>query len=533
MRILYLRFHPAHSRSLSVISPQTIKQNSMSTLLRSIGHRRPPFFSPGISLCQTGNPSFIFTKLSVMHKAIVLFLLFVFHQATVTAQYTQEWFVINQQPLALIIPKVKKILSAGDHLYLLATVQGNPVNDEDVVLMKYGKDGSLMWEKRYAVPGNFKDEAVDMELDDWGNIYVACKSAPAGLKTAVDFCTIKYSQDGSQSWVQRWGTGQHAEEICGLKVRNGMVFVSGKSVHTAGPATAEDYHSKIYNAENGREIWSHSWNGPGNDWRNYPAAMTIDNMQNLIVVGSSEHPDYDYAVIRYKWDTLQPQRPTDSAKIALVLDWERWHNGSDNGYDNAMFVTTNKAGDIYITGESYSKGGKQDIATVKYDKKGNQIWERRLNGTFNNRDQPIGIALDSKENIIVSGNLQNLRPSKMKTKETFCTIKYSPDGDSLWTTAWSNIGGFTTKMQVMAVDRDDHVITGGATAPDTPEPYLRKLDPDGKIVWEARIKNQDGSLWIGELHAMHIDIHGNLYFTGLHTSGQGAPKLFITKFAKN
>lgn len=467
-----------------------------------------------------------------MKKSVAIVILLALYHATLTAQYTQEWFIIEHPQGALLPSKAKKILTAGDHLYLLATIQGSVMSDEDISLMKYDMQGKLIWEKKYGVPGNFKDEAVDMELDEWGNIYVACLSAPEALKTAVDFCTIKYSKDGTQSWVQRWGTTGHGEEICGLEVKNGIVFVSGKSVHTAGFATAEDYHSKLYDAVSGKEIWSHSWNGPGNDWRNYTSDMTIDNANNLVVVGSSEHPNYDYGIIRYRWDTIQPKKLTDSIKIVLVLDWERWHNGTGNGHDNAMFVTTNKVGDIYVTGESYSTEGKQDISTVKYDKKGNKLWERRINGISNNRDLPIGIALDSKENIIVAGYLQNIRPKNIRTKETFCTIKYDPSGDSIWTTAWSNIQGVTTKMQVMAVDKDDHIFAGGATAGPSVEPYLQRLDPEGKIVWETRIKNQDGTMWVGELHAMHIDQYGNLYFSGLNANAPGGPKMFLTKYSK-
>ena len=461
-----------------------------------------------------------------MKKKIALVYFVISFSTLTNAQYTREWFSTYVKPGALLQPKAVKLMAAGDNLYLLATMQGDAPTDENMALVKFDSQGKIVWEKVYGVPGNFKDEAIDMDIDEMGNIYVAVASAPAKLKTAVDFCTIKYSKDGAELWVKRWGTEPHAEIPCGIEVRNGMVFVSGKSVHTAGPATAEDYHSKIYNANTGKEIWSHSWNGAGGDWHNLSSDMTLDRGNNLIVVGQSEHPSYDYGVIRYRWDTIPPKSPADSTKIVLVFDWERWYNGPGNQIDAAQFVTANSNGDIYVTGNAYSKEGKQDIVTVKYDKQGTQKWVRSMNGTANSRDEPIGIGLDSKGNVIVTGYLRNV-----KTNEDFCTIKYSPDGDSLWTTAWWEMAPPKSIPAAMVIDREDHIFVAGA-GPVFGEPYARRLSPDGKIIWETILKSPEGEPMPGGLHQICIDEKGNLYLTGLFINQQGM-NLFVTKYTKN
>lgn len=462
-----------------------------------------------------------------MKKKLTIICFAISISAITNAQYNKEWFSIYVKPGALLQPKVVKMLTAGDHLYMLANIQGKAATDEDIALVKFDAFGKIVWEKIYGFLDNFKDEAIDMEIDEMGNIYVAAASAPAKLKTATDFCTIKYSRDGAELWVQRWGTSGHGEVPCGIEVRNGMVFVSGKSVHTASLTTAEDYHSKIYDANTGKEVWSHSWNGPGGDWRNYTSDMTLDRGNNLVVVGQSEHPSYDYGIIRYRWDTIPPQKPTDSMRIALVFDWERWHNGPSKQIDEAQFVATNLYGDIYVTGNAYSKEGRQDIVTIKYDKKGTQKWVRTMNGTANSRDEPIGIGLDSKGNVIVTGYLSNV-----KTKEDYCIIKYNPEGDTLWTTAWREMVQGKGVPAAMAIDREDHIFVAGA-GPIIGEPYARRLDPDGKIVWETIIKSPDGKPMPGGLHKMCIDEKGNLYFSGLYINQQGMMNVFVTKYSKN
>ncbi|MDX2047734.1 MAG: hypothetical protein SFU87_13170 [Chitinophagaceae bacterium] len=464
-------------------------------------------------------------------KNILAFLCFVtaFSQVA-NAQYNQQWFVAHHPAGAMLPTKAAKLHVAGDHLYVLATVQGNPVNDEDIMLIKYDMQGNLVWEKRYGVPGNFHEKAVDMAIDELGSIYITGESSLEGPASAHDFCTIKYTPEGTQVWVQRFGVKEHGESPCRIKVRNGMVFVTGKTNTAAGTSTTENVHSIIYNASTGKEVWSNSGNGPGGNWRTYAEDMTLDGGNNLVIVGRrGGGPNFDYSIMRYKWDTIPPKKPTDSIKIVLVFDWARSYNGTANDNDNAMFVTTNNAGDIYVTGESYSKEGRQDITTTKYDKLGNKLWDRLMNGTNNNIDLPIGIGLDSKENIIVGGTLQNVKPKPNQSKENFCTIKYNPEGDTLWTTAWRNIAGVTTKMQVMAIDKEDHIFTGGATIAPPVEPYVRKLNPDGQMVWETRIKNPDGTVLFGELYVMHIDQKGNLYFSGFNGVSR---KMFLTKYSK-
>ncbi|QQS28665.1 MAG: hypothetical protein IPM47_17725 [Sphingobacteriales bacterium] len=461
-----------------------------------------------------------------MKKKITFIYLAISISVISNAQYNQEWFSIYVKPTAILQPEAVKLMAAGDHLYLLAKIQGAVMNDEDMALVKFDSDGKIVWEKNYTVPGNFNDDPIDMDIDNSGNVYVVIASAGEGLSTAVDFCTIKYAQDGTQNWIQRWGTREHGEIPCGIEVRNGMVFVSGKSVHTAGQSTAEDYHSKIYNANTGKEVWSHSWNGPGDDWRNYTTDMTLDNENNLVVVGSSEQPGYDYGIIRYKWDTIPPKNPADSLKIELVFDWERWYNGPGNHIDEAQFVVTNLYGDIYVTGNAFSNEGKQDIVTIKYDSKGTQKWVRTMNGTANTRDEPIGIGLDSKGNVIVTGYVNNI-----KTKEDYCIIKYNAYGDTLWTTAWWEMVPGKTVPSAMVIDQEDHILVAGV-GPTLGEPYARRLDPDGKIVWETIIKSPEGKPMPGGLHKICIDEKGNLYLSGLYINQQGM-NLFVTKYSKN
>jgi len=440
----------------------------------------------------------------------------------VFGQYSQEWLNPYQKTGAVMPPTVVKMQAVGEYIYLLGTVQGENIAEEDFLLIKLDRSGNTVWVQTYAGPGNYHDKPADMAFDNYGNIYVTGLSyqSPVGVD-ASDYWTMKYSPEGSVLWTATHTSEPgHGDEPCGIEVWNNMVFVSGKSVHIAGPATAEDYHSEIYNADTGKRIWKHSWNGTGEDRRNYPNDMTLDTGGNMIVAGRSTHPNDDYSIVRYKWDTVYVK--PDSIQIVLVFDWEQYFNGSADERDEAYAVVTNNVGDIYITGESWSNEGQQDITTVKYDKFGNLKWSHSINGTNNKRDMPIGIALDGEENVIVVGYLWNLKSDK-----DFCTLKYTPEGDSVWTTAWLNMAGQTNFPKDFVLDSEDNIyITGDKMS----QMYVHKLNKNGNLAWESFVVDNDGQQILGEGQAITVDDEGNIYIAGSNV--RNINQITITKFKK-
>lgn len=457
-------------------------------------------------------------------KNLTILLTALIFVANSTAQLTQQWITYFFNEGDMLMPKPKKLMASGNDIYLLTNEQGEEPTDENIALLKYNSEGTFVWKQAFGIPGNFLDDAVDMKMDVEGNIYVTGSCAPEGLKTAVDFCTMQYSADGTLNWKQLWGKKEHGEETCGIEVSNGLVYVAGKSVHTAGISSAEDFHSKLYRANNGKEIWSDSWNGTGDDRSNYTSDMTIDSKDNLIVTGRSQHPNYDYSIIRYKWDTIYPKTDKDTLKIVLVFHWEKYYNGTGDDADHAMFVTTDNANNIFVTGTSYSVEGKQDIVTIKYDLNGNEKWVKRLNGTANTRDEPIGISVDSKQNIIVSGYLQNI-----SSKEDFFTIKYNQQGDVLWSTAIENAGGETQKPGAMLVDSDDYIFIAGNKGKGG-EIVIQQISPDGKLNTEIKVIDPASPIVFGEASDLVADVKGDIYLAGLNMAAPGGPKVFIAKF---
>ncbi len=88
-----------------------------------------------------------------------------------------------------------------------------------------------------------------------------------------------------------------------------------------------------------------------------------------------------------------------------------------------MGVAADAAGNVYVTGTSSSTTSLDDYVTVKYNSAGVQQWIARYNGSSNSWDQAITLAVDAAGNVYVTGG-------SYSTSEDFATIKYDPNGCS-------------------------------------------------------------------------------------------------------
>ena len=124
--------------------------------------------------------------------------------------------------------------SAGENLYY---------DSDDFATVKYDPDGNTLWVARYNGPGDGHDSANWLALDRLGNVYVTGGSVGSDLSS--DYATIKYTPQGTVSWVARFnGLRGDCDGAQAVAVDDaGKVFVSGESV---GFGTGFDYVTLVY-----------------------------------------------------------------------------------------------------------------------------------------------------------------------------------------------------------------------------------------------------------------------------------------------
>lgn len=124
------------------------------------------------------------------------------------------------------------------YIYITGQSQatGNNSTPPDCATVKYSPAGGQVWVKRY--DGGFSggdDRAYCIALDDTANVYIAGYSKNA---SNLDYIVVKYDSAGTEEFALRFNSQYNQDEqVNAIAVRNGDVYVTGKSANVAN----EDY----------------------------------------------------------------------------------------------------------------------------------------------------------------------------------------------------------------------------------------------------------------------------------------------------
>jgi hypothetical protein len=182
---------------------------------------------------------------------------------------------------------------------------------------------------------------------------------------------------------------------------------------------------------------------------------------------------------------------------------------------------------VYVTGRSAGSGTREDFATIKYDSSGTQKWVRRYTSSYYD-DEALDIAIDSGGNVIVTGV-----SAAKDSGNDYYTIKYGPDGSTKWTQRYDGPIGEGDKATGVAVDSENNVYVTGVSQGDGTswDVCTIKYSPAGAQLWVKRwdspVHKSDGGTDIA------IDDYDFAYVTGYsYKVGDDADYLTI-KYNRN
>src|SRR6266545_4229950 len=299
----------------------------------------------------------------------------------------------------------------------------------DYATIKYNSAGQEEWAARYDGPGKGVDLATAIAVDAEDNVYVTGESRS---EISFNYATIKYNPTGEEQWVARSGLGTRA---VALAIDNlGNVYVTGE-----GPgATHSDYVTIKYNPA-GEEQWVGRYHGPGVGSNDFAKAIAIDSSGNVYVTGFSFGPGkYDYATIKYN--------PIGEEQ------WVARYDGDLNDLANAIAV--DGSANVYVTGVSERSG--MDYATIKYDSAGQEQWVSRYHASRGLANEAGAIAVDNSSNVYVTGFTDN--PSGFVD---YATIKYDSVGKEQWVAIYDGPGTNDDVPARIAVDSSENVYVTG------------------------------------------------------------------------
>ncbi|MEO0076417.1 MAG: SBBP repeat-containing protein, partial [candidate division WOR-3 bacterium] len=287
----------------------------------------------------------------------------------------------------------------------------NSIGWTDYTTIKYYSNGDTAWVRHYNGPFNSEDEACAIAVDNQGNVYVTGKSYGPGYW--YDIATIKYNSSGVQQWVSRYTyTGNNNDEARSIAVDNqGNVYVTGLSMDPGAYYGGDCITIKYLS--NGDTAWVRRYNGTANDW-DEGKDIAVDNLGNVYVTGLTSVPGQYGPQVNYltiKYNSLGSQQ------------WLQRYNLPDSTdcYNIANAIALDTFGNIYITGQSQGSNYYNDFATIKYSPAGIQKWVVRYNGSYNRDDEAVAMTVDLVGNIYVTGTSEG-------NDNDYATIKYYQAG---------------------------------------------------------------------------------------------------------
>ncbi len=414
--------------------------------------------------------------------------------------HPREWYKGYNGPVGGSDVAAAIAVAHDGTVYVSGYSMGDTGNDYATV--KYSPAGAGLVVATYdGLSESGNDSAVDIVLDNDGNVYVTGRSRGDG--TGDDYATVKYDADLNQLWEARYdGLASADDHPSGLALDDdGNVYVSGTSWDE--PHYQGDYATVKYNAD-GVEQWVARYNNPTGIWEIQSGRPVVDDDGNVYVTGSSHDGGagaiFDYVTIKYAPNGVE--------------QWVARYNGPVDGSDLATGIALDPAGNVYVTGASRG-ADSLDYVTIKYSAAGDEQWVARYDSEGGGDDKPRVIAVDEIGNVYVAG-----RPD---------VVKYDSNGNEQWVSRFERnggIGGDGTPRAITIGPAGHAYVTGywgGAGGFLTVEYGM-----DGAVRWSA---TSSFRLTNGAANDLAVDAAGRIYVTGWTYEGNQSNNFATIKYS--
>ncbi len=363
------------------------------------------------------------------------------------------------------------------------------------------------WIRNYPMIGQ------DAALDSAGNIYILGK--PANNNVHI----LKYNPSGSIIWSRELAT-VNSNNLYAASDKFGNVYFSF--------CDNNDSHFRLTKYDSSGNFQWNRFFVPGG-YNTYTRAIALDTSGNIFVIGNSQTFAGGPFILKY------------NAQGDLL--WSVSPSISGNDFLWSGFV--DRPGNVYATGYcADSNNYAFDYLTIKFNSAGVLQWAKRYNGPVNGPDGAGCVKADNEGYCYVTGSVDIGGPYN----GTSGTIKYAPNGDTVWTRLYSRDTTDQYGGEYLEIDSDGNVyVTGGGYNPvhlNGEEFRTIKYDKYGNILWTIHDTNSfyPSSIIIDRYKNIYITTY-NFYSTGYNEKGNtiwnllypavggyGGRKVLIDKF---
>ncbi|MDB6174928.1 MAG: Fibronectin, type domain protein [Chthoniobacteraceae bacterium] len=326
---------------------------------------------------------------------------------------------------------------------------------------------------------------------------------------AKTFYTAKYDGlDGHVVWERTYTTGN------GDCVANAIAIDSDGNVIVTGRESdanhTADFHTIKYNGLTGVPIWQKSYAGPQGGL-DEALKVIVDGANNVIVTGKSSGSQFDFFTIKY---SAANGTPLWNALLGGIR-----YNGAANKDDVPADLAVDSANNVIVTGKSYLASAKSVVYTAKYAAAtGALLWGGTARTVSTDGDaEGVGLAVDRFDNVVMLGIGRNANNTRF-----FYTTEYEKtNGNTIFIKTHQSLGDdFNGGAADVAVDSAGNVIVTGTTVDNTNfsknSYYTAKYAAatatvPGALLWETFSGSRDGT---DRAKRVVVDGAGNVVVTG-------------------
>ncbi|MBI5471920.1 MAG: SBBP repeat-containing protein [Ignavibacteriae bacterium] len=268
-----------------------------------------------------------------------------------------------------------------------------------------------------------------------------------------------------ESWVATFAAGlverSDIARATTVDARDGSVCVTG---------TSGSEQITIKYSPNGDTLWMASFGG--GESNSSAVAIAVDSAGSVFVTGNNSTPlGTSFRTVKYT--------------SLGVLQWEAYYAGPRaSTFNSVVALAVDRSGNAYITGRIYAASGQSypEIATVKYDVNGAQVWVARYTATGGSA-VPVANYIDNAGNVYVSGSIH----VPASSSADYLTIKYSPQGTEQWASRYNGPANRDDVASGVVVDDSGNVYATGtsmtSTTPSRQCGATVRYNPSGNQMW--------------------------------------------------
>jgi Fibronectin type III domain len=349
------------------------------------------------------------------------------------------------------------VVDSGGNVYAAGYVHDGVIfnQDYDYLVVKFGPDGAQRWAQRYNGPGNYSDFATQVAVDAAGNVYATGFSYGQGY----DWATLKFGPDGSSLWERRLsGAGFSDDRAADMALLpDGNLVVTGVTQNTGDGRTA-DAETVAYDPQ-GTVVWRARWSDTAIS-HEFAADLDVDPSGRIAITGTTAENASPYAApspVTLRYDRsgtlLQTIRSDGGSSVDLDAAGNMYVTGSFvtppgassvAKYDasgqrvwatplavdllSRPLVAADSTGAVTVAGTvSDGSTGNGDYLTIRYAPDGRELWRHRFGGNADSgqQDQVAGLVVDSSDAALVTGTSWNGYLSIGGTADDIVTLKFA------------------------------------------------------------------------------------------------------------